>query len=289
MNNLKQIGLAIQSHVTTMRHFPHAGTDPYDNSVPTYQGPGQPTVGLLQRAGWAFQILPYLEADNVFRGGGGASIQECAVNAIGTPHKVFFCPSRRLPMTIVYTAAHGGTWYNNVLALPHTGRSVTAFPSAMIDYAGSNIETVGGNNRSTGILQPSTYRTTAGGSTPNPNAPIRPRDVSDGLSNTLVVAEKAMFLAQLGQLQPDDDQGYTVGFDHDTMRHTDQPPIPDYKDPNPGGTSYAAGAFGSSHPMTFQAVFGDGSVHAIPYTINPTVFQYLGNISDGHPIDGTGF
>ncbi len=34
-NNLKQIGLAIQSHLTTMRQFPHAGTDPYDNSAPT--------------------------------------------------------------------------------------------------------------------------------------------------------------------------------------------------------------------------------------------------------------
>src|SRR5579883_2579512 len=70
-NNLKQIGLAIQSHLTTMRQFPHAGTDPYDNSSPTYVGPGQPAIGLAQKAGWAFQILPYLEADNVFRGGGG--------------------------------------------------------------------------------------------------------------------------------------------------------------------------------------------------------------------------
>ncbi len=84
-------------------------------------------------------------------------------------------------------------------------------------------------------------------------------------------------------------RSYTVGFDHDTMRHTDQPLNPDYKAGNPAGTSYAAGSFGSSHPMTFQAVFGDGSVHAIPYTIDPTVFRYLGNISDGHPLDSSGF
>ena len=42
--------------------------------------------------------------------------------------------------------------------------------------------------------------------------------------------------------------------------------------------------FGSSHPGRFNALFADGSVRGISYAINPVVFSYLGNKSDGQPI-----
>jgi hypothetical protein len=32
-------------------------------------------------------------------------------------------------------------------------------------------------------------------------------------------------------------------------------------------------------------LFADGSVHAIPYAIDPLVFSYLGNIADGQVIN----
>ena len=57
-------------------------------SPPTSLG-GSPALGAKQQAGWGFQILPYLEGENVWRAG--------PVLAIGTPNKVFFCPSRRGP------------------------------------------------------------------------------------------------------------------------------------------------------------------------------------------------
>src|SRR5262245_6565722 len=60
-NNLKQIVLACQNHLSTHGYFPHAGDDPYNTSAPTFTGPGRPAVGLSQHAGWAFQILPFLE------------------------------------------------------------------------------------------------------------------------------------------------------------------------------------------------------------------------------------
>src|SRR5262249_36553605 len=115
--------------------------------------------------------------------------------------------------------------------------------------------------------------------------PIKPRDIADGLSNTLLVAEKALYLPNLGLLQADDDQGYTVGYDHDTIRHTDKAPTPDFAEPSLNGQDQYVGTFGSSHPTTFQSVFADGSVHSIRYTIDPRIFSYLGNIHDGHIID----
>ena len=66
-NNLRQIGMAFTNHVTTLGYYPHAGAADWTTSVPTYVAPGQPAVGLQQQAGWAFQILPYIDADNVFK------------------------------------------------------------------------------------------------------------------------------------------------------------------------------------------------------------------------------
>jgi prepilin-type processing-associated H-X9-DG protein len=39
--------------------------------------------------------------------------------------------------------------------------------------------------------------------------------------------------------------------------------------------------WGSAHPSTFNMVFCDGAVHAIPYNIDLTVHQQLANRNDG--------
>ena len=43
-------------------------------------------------------------------------------------------------------------------------------------------------------------------------------------------------------------------------------------------------SFGSAHPSGVNAVFGDGSVHAISYDIDPLVFNLLGNSADGEVV-----
>ncbi|MEX2430755.1 MAG: DUF1559 domain-containing protein, partial [Dehalococcoidia bacterium] len=99
-NNLKQMGLAFQRHHDDLGYFPTGGWDWYE--PPTYVS-GVPTVGENQRAGWGFQILPYLEAQNVFDGGKMATDAERILLAVRTANQVFFCPTRRSPQTLTYT------------------------------------------------------------------------------------------------------------------------------------------------------------------------------------------
>ena len=235
LNNLKQIGLAFQNHHDNLGYFPSGGWDWW--TPPTYVN-GVPAVGVQQQAGWGFQILPYLEANNVWQAG--------AIVAIETPNQAYFCPSRRSPQTVTYVDEY---------TPPLTGSVVT---HALIDYAAGNLE-------GTGILKQ--------------YYPNRMADITDGTSNTLLAGDKQINLKLLGQNQPDDNEGYTGGWDEDSVRFTTSPPKADYSD-----TSSGAQVFGSSHSGGLNAVFVDGSGRFIGYSINAAIFSYLGNKADGQVI-----
>jgi prepilin-type N-terminal cleavage/methylation domain-containing protein/prepilin-type processing-associated H-X9-DG protein len=238
-NNLKQIGLAFHNHHDQLRYFPTGGWDWW--YTPSYAN-GSPLVGEYQQAGWGFQILPYLEQDNVWKAG--------AVVAVGTPIKTFFCPSRRGPQTVVFSdpAYQGGT--------PTT--------TALCDYAAANWE-------ETGVVR---YR-----------HPTRMADITDGTSNTLLAGDKRLNRAKLGQPQADDDTGYASGFDADVIRMTTRPSAPDYNAPTGDGDM----RFGSSHTGVFNAVFADGSVHSLAYSISPDTFRCLGDKADGQVINSNDY
>jgi prepilin-type processing-associated H-X9-DG protein len=202
----------------------------------------------MQQAGWLFQILPYLEQDAVWRGGGAGSVAQCQINAMGATIKGYFCPSRRGPQ-----AFSTGAWYGPGGTYNH----------AQTDYAGSSYDNVGA------IVYCGTS-----GPTINLNA------ITDGTSNTLLGGDKRLNRALLGSFQGDDNEGYSSGWDHDTMRYTNvnYPPAPD-------STSGDGGQrFGSSHPTGFNAVFCDGSVRMISYSIAPATFSYLGTRAGGEVI-----
>jgi prepilin-type N-terminal cleavage/methylation domain-containing protein/prepilin-type processing-associated H-X9-DG protein len=244
VNNLKQLGLGFHNHHDQFRYFPTGGWNWY--TPPNYPG-GSPAQGDEQHAGWGFQILPYIEADNVWRGGQATSEVGRALVAIGTPNKILFCPSRRAPQTVTYPDNYQP---------PLTGGDIT---HALCDYAASNKE-------GTGVVRQ--FKA------------IRIADITDGTSNTLMLGEKRLNLRYLGQKQPDDNQGYTAGWNDDTVRKTSIPPAPDYNAEFGDGS----GMFGSSHPGRFNAVFADGSVRSISYSIGPRTFKYLGSRNDGQVI-----
>jgi len=242
-NNLKQIGLALHNHHDTYLVLPTAGTTWAD--APTFIAVGQPatTGGLTpQKAGWAYQILPFIEQDAVWRGGGGGSIAQCQINAISAPIKTYFCPARRAPTMLPST----GAWYGPGGSYPH----------GAMDYAASNLD-------NTGVI-------------PYGYSGKRLTDVTDGTSNTVAVGDKRLNLAYLNQYQGDDNEGYSSGWDHDTSRYTSQLPLPDYT-----GSGDGAQRFGSSHTGGFMMVLCDGSTRFISYSINQATFAAAGTINQG--------
>jgi len=256
-NQLRQMGLAFLSHHDAHKIFPTGGND--WSTPPTYSG-GRPATGRLQDASWAFQILPYIEATGIWNGA-GSDDQSRSISAIAATIPTYFCPTRRGPQTVKYTSStmYVAPTYSLSGELTH----------GLMDYAGSNLD-------GTGVLVRS-----------GPDLVVQPRriaDVTDGTSTSLAVAEKRLNLRYLGQRQQDDNEGYTAGWDEDTVRDTKIPPDRDYS-----GESDGEDKFGSSHPATFNAVFVDGSMRGLSYSIDAAVFNALGNIRDGKVVSGSDF
>ncbi len=256
-NNLRSLALAFDVHHVTYGFYPSGGLN-YD-SLPTYRN-GKPLIGKDQEAGWAFQVLPFLAGENVWKGGGpGKTDQEKALLAIATPDPVFFCPTRRSPMTITYS----DPYYLE-------GKMVT---HALCDFAASNLGTE--TEPGTGIIRQSVS--------------LRKESVTDGLGKTLLLGEKRLDAHKIGDIdvdetgQPmvDDNEGYCAGYDEDTVRRTDVAPQPDVT-----AISHGEKMFGASHTNVFNAVFADAAVHPLNYDIDPDVFRDLGNISDGNIVPG---
>jgi prepilin-type N-terminal cleavage/methylation domain-containing protein/prepilin-type processing-associated H-X9-DG protein len=170
------------------------------------------------------------------------------LTAARMPIKIYFCPSRRGPMVL-----HGGVYVGN----------------AECDYSGSAwkapIQT---------FFQA------------NPNV-VRIAQISDGTSNTLAVGEKNLCLSTLGSgLDGNDDKGYLSGYNVDTVSWLSvqlangsviYQPAHDLT----GGCTAGTGGFGSSHPGRFNALFADGSVHAISYSISLLSLNAVCGINDG--------
>jgi prepilin-type N-terminal cleavage/methylation domain-containing protein/prepilin-type processing-associated H-X9-DG protein len=247
-NNLKQIGLAFHMHHDTLQFFPTGGWD--WTTPPTYIN-GQPAVGANQQAGWGFQILPYIEQTAVWNGGSATNDTDRALVALAAPIKTFFCPTRRSPQTVTYS-------YPGYLG------GVTA-THGLCDYAASNFD-------NTGVVRQ--YR------------PTRIADIQDGTSNTVMIGDKRLNLTNLGQPQADDNEGYSCGWNEDTIRFTSERPQPDFiGDP----TLYGGKLFGSSHTGQFNMVFADGAVRSIAYFVSQATFKALGDVADGQVIDPGSF
>ncbi len=250
-NNLKQIGLACHNHHDALGAFPNGGAG--WTYAPTYLSLGRPATGKLQYASWAFQILPYMEQDNLWKGGSAGSVAQAQRNAISTPVKTYFCPARRPAVALPAKA----NWYTPSGTFGH----------AQTDYAGCL-----GSGSNGAIVQ----------NTPSKPFEINFAAITDGTANTILVGEKRLDVARIGQYQNDDNEGYTAGWDWDTVRHTNLPPLQDK--PNSGSSDN----FGSSHPGGCMFVMCDGSVRYIPFSINGTTFARLGYRNDGQVL-GNGY
>jgi len=291
-NNLKQIGLAVHNHHDIRKNFPDGGRG-WDQWC--YQN-GTPEVAPNQFASWLMQILPYIEMRPLWEGSGAPDYNGNGVveqwekfvflRAQAIP--AFHCPTRRSPVA-------KGPWDEwNYLAnqfyLNDTWQSGEAIPSGsrkygQTDYAGNSLDT--GDNWLGGEGAP--WHNEGDGPILRVNRSSLRRsgtfsDVRDGTSNVLLAGDKALNAAACVATDAwcgDDNEGYSAGWDHDTMRHTGFVPRTDQESRQNGD---GGGLFGSGHPGGTNILLTDGSGRTIPFSINENVWRRMGHRDDGRPI-----
>jgi prepilin-type N-terminal cleavage/methylation domain-containing protein/prepilin-type processing-associated H-X9-DG protein len=266
-NNLKQIGLAIHNYHDTHKQFPPA------------------RVGRDAYATWPILVAPYLEQQNLSTLWDITKIfAQQSVLARTTTVPVFFCPSRRTPMTS--PPAENG-------AVGQDGNG--HLEGACGDYGAVDGD---GNNRNTAaangaIVAPHLTNPNIGDNNPYP-APIRGfrsmtriSSITDGTSNTLLVGEKHVRPGHLGEAG-DGDMAYYSGYNYTTAQRsagwyvdsTGKQTKPLMKPTDAASTI----RFGSWHEGICNFVFCDGSVRALPVNIDIETLRRLAVRDDGQPI-----
>jgi prepilin-type N-terminal cleavage/methylation domain-containing protein len=260
-SNLKQIGLAVQGHHDAKGYYP-AGRDAFNQ------------FGVS----WAFQLLPYLEASNVYQAfaKGKAVFDDLNIPAMRTPISVYACPSRR-------PAAADRDFDNN--DTPPTVRAAAALGDyaacAGIDFMNGTTTVVAGKD--TGALRPDTRPDLAESGVIFSFSRTKERFVTDGLSNTIVVGDKHK------PQTPDNDNPDMLDYERgDTAFLAGDTPHTIFAGT---GTGMATGPndgsrikFGSEHADITQFVFLDGHVKPLPNSLDLKVFNLLGTIGDDQPI-----
>jgi type II secretory pathway pseudopilin PulG len=252
-NNLRQIGTAFQLHHDAFGYFPTGG-----NEIDPPRTPG--ARGADQAWGWAYQILPYVEQTALWEDPDDAAVKAKAV-------ETYFCSSRRAPTVF------------DVVTSKSTGKR------AKIDYAACGGTDDHGKD---GLIVRSNYNDPVSGEAIK-TTPVRlPGSVPDGASNTLLVGERYMNPTWYGvPTGPESDEyrgGYITGMAgrlRFLVRSGDMQPVHDRTYQSPEDFS----RFGSRHPESFNAVFADGALHPIRYSVSIEVLRRACRRDDGQAFD----
>jgi prepilin-type processing-associated H-X9-DG protein len=164
-----------------------------------------------------------------------------------------------------------GFWGKGTQIMDFTPTSATSLGSAYTDFKGVIV-------RSSYLVKNGTVTRLGYKS----NCKIK--DISDGTSKTMMVFEKRLMVPYTPG-SAEDDEGWSSGWDFDSVRSTLCTPTQDSTSPiasDDGKGSYRAP--GSAHAAGVNAVFADGSVRSMGYDIDAETFNCLGHREDGQAI-----
>ena len=268
-NHLKQLGLAAHNYHTTHQRFPgSAGESTFGLwGVPEVRG-YEPSEERRVGVSWVAQSLPFMEggpaAETVtdWRWADGRPVSIPNLHAtLESALAGLYCPSRRAPIAYPllyeYSAFYG-------LVGGRTDYAINAGPYSQNP-----------NERLFGVW-------VAG-------RRVGAKDITDGLSHTMLAGEKGM---QTEQYETGGDFGDfapfwgRTGFDRfgelkSYVRLVREAP---YRD-RPGSCETACHSFGSAHVGSWNVVHCDGSVRSMPYATNIRILRGFAAIEDGSRLE----
>jgi prepilin-type N-terminal cleavage/methylation domain-containing protein len=285
-NNLRQIGVAALHYELNMGSLPPSRGllwvgNPDPNELAELLNPNndEPDGDEAFGSTWAVLLLPYLEQDNLYRLWDMHQPYSHQLPAAQrTPVPTYYCPSRRDPTTPPMLSVSGDLGDDLQNPLHH--------PGALGDYAccvGPSGSDLYSQAAPTSQRFPLNYLPAGAFRLGLHGKGVQLQEITDGLSNTLLIGEKHVPLGHFGE-----GPGDCCIYDGDTCKDGDHglgstrgagfffPLAQSVRDPKWG--------FGSYHPCICQFVFADGSVHALSTGIAPLTLQYLADIHDGQVI-----
>lgn len=237
-NNLKQIGLAIYNFEDTQKSIPYTRVDTGET--------------------WNVLLWPFVEQQALYDGWDlkkNYYNQNPLVRTVTL--KVNTCPTRRSPPK----QSEAGDVQQGT-SNPHT-------PGGVGDYAASAGTPAGSTDYYLGMNSTTEATQCNGAFWYKGPLKLRFASITDGLSNTLFVGEKAIAVQSLGK------EGSVYNGDHGSSFRKAGVGAPLAKSIN------VAGQFGSWHPGICQFALGDGSVRAISVSIDLSTLDAAANRHDG--------
>jgi prepilin-type N-terminal cleavage/methylation domain-containing protein/prepilin-type processing-associated H-X9-DG protein len=290
-NNISQLSKGCLGHESKFGFLPAGGWGA------AFAGDPARGSGERQPGGWLYNILPFIENQDLHDVGNNAAQNTLLMQGrlrCEFPIASFLCPSRHgrpvaQPSAVQYVntqpptrAAAGRSDYAANAGDGAPGISDGEQPG----WGGQGYDDsydwrkVGGTSfsndaasRATGVV----FR----------RSTVSMANVKDGASFTYLLGER--FINPRNPTGDCNNQfSWDTGYGYDVNCWTFKPPAPDYVDftkrPSSGGCTDDYGTiFGSAHSSGFNMALCDGSVKNVNFAINPLVHQQLGNRFDGEP------
>ncbi|MCI0455818.1 MAG: DUF1559 domain-containing protein, partial [Gemmataceae bacterium] len=228
-------------------------------------------------ASWAVLIMPYIEQTNLYNQWDiTREYYQQPASVVQAQVPIYYCPTRRSPPQLSVNDDRGDV----------RSAGQRAWPGGLADYAVSTTSSdVNGNYISYNNMAPGAIidgsSVVVGGRITSWKGLTTIASIADGTSNTFLVGEKHVRLGFFGIEQSG--SGDCSIYNGDQAQCVARSAGPG-RQPALSPTRSSLNLFGSYHPGICQFVFCDGSVKAIPVSLNGDILRRLVWRNDGEVI-----